>query len=553
MMLNRLKATLGLLAASLFALSIVSGNAFANGDDRCADARVLALVNGKIITVNPDDAIVSSVVIRDGRFAVVGRKAKGLGPCATVINLRGRTVIPGLIDSHAHYLRAGLRPGHDTRAIETAFSISEVQEVIAARAAGVPAGEFVTAITGFHQAQFTENRLPTLAELDAAAPNHPVYLQRGFNGPSVTNSLGKAFFEAAGIVVDDDGSLNAGAAFGALAAVQTFDDKVRGTRDLMAHSVGIGLTGVADASGGGGSSGTAFWFDSSAEAYAPALALWRDGGFTVRVRASFISRDDENLTALSARIANAFMGFGDGMFRVAGLGEQVTSPSPSPAYTLAVQKIAANGWSHRQHSSSVSENLGHLAAFQAADAIAPIADLHWSLEHVFSIDAATLDALIAIGAGVGVQDQRFLSSSTTRGGPPYRLIVDSGINAGAGTDSTNVAPLSPWLGLYYMTTGKNAGGNPVNAGQTISRLEALRLYTIGSAWLSKDENELGSIEVGKLADLVVLSDDYLTVADEDIKTITSVLTIVDGKIVHSDGTLRFDDDDDDHGDSDDSD
>lgn len=550
-MLNRLKATLGLLAASVFALSIASGNAFANGDDRCGDARVLALVNGKIITVNPNDAIVSSIVIRDGRFAVVGRKAKGLGPCATVINLRGRTVIPGLIDSHAHYLRAGLRPGHDTRAIETAFSISEVQAVIAARAAGVPAGEFVTAISGFHEVQFTENRLPTLAELDAAAPNHPVYLQRGFRGPSVTNSLGKAFFEAAGIVVGADGSLSAGAAFAALADVQTFDDKVRGTRDLMAHSVSIGLTGVADTGGGGGSSGTAFWFDSSAEAYAPALALWREGGFTVRVRANFISRDDENLTALSARIANAFMGFGDGMFRVAGFGEQVTSPSPSPAYTLAVQEIAANGWGHRQHSSSLNENLGHLAAFQTADAIAPIANLHWSLEHVFSIDAATLNELIALGAGVGVQDQRWLSGSTTRGGPSYRMIIDSGIHVGAGTDSTNVAALNPWLGLFYMTTGINAGGNLVNAGQTISRMEALRLYTVGSAWFSQDEDELGSIEVGKLADLVVLSDDYLTVADEDIKTITSVLTIVDGKIVHSDGTLRFDDDDDD--DSDDSD
>ena len=551
-MLNRLKATLGLLAASVFALSIVSGNVLANSDDRCGDARVLALVNGKIITVNPDDAIVSSVVIRDGRFSVVGNKAKGLGPCATVINLRGRTVIPGLIDSHVHYLRAGIRPGHDARAIDTAFSISEVQAVIAARASGVPDGEFVTAIAGFHEVQFAENRLPTLAELDAAAPDHPVYLQRGFNGPSVTNSLGKAFFEGAGLVVGGDGSLSAGAAFAALAAVQTFEEKVRGTRDLMAHSASIGLTGVADTGGGRGSSGTAFWFDSSAEAYAPALALWRDGGFTVRVRISFISGDDETLTAITARMENAFMGFGDGMLRVAGLGEQVTSPSTSTAYTLAVKKIAENGWGHRQHSSSVNENLSHLAAFQAADAIAPIADLHWALEHVFSIDAATLNALIALGAGVGVQDQRWLSGSTTRGGPPYRLVVDSGINAGAGTDSTNVAALNPWLGLYYMTTGINAGGNLVNAGQTISRLEALRLNTVGSAWISRDEDERGSIEVGKLADLVVLSDDYLTVADEDIRTITSVLTVVDGRIVHSDGTLRFDDDDDDDGsDSDD--
>jgi len=526
-------------------MSVIGGNAFANGDNRCGDARVLALVNGNIITVNSHDDVVSSLVIRDGRFVSVGGGLGGLGPCGQVINLRGHTAIPGLIDSHAHFLRAGLRPGHDMRAIETAFSISEVQAVIAERAAGVPADEFLTAIAGFHEVQFAEGRLPTLAELDVAAPNHPVYLQRGFNGPSVTNTLGKAFFEGAGLVVGADGSLSAGGAFAALAAVQTFDDKVRGTSDLMAHVNSIGLTMVMDTGGGGGSPGTAFWFDSSAEAYAPALALWREGGFTVRVRPFFISRDDENLTAISARIENAFMGFGDGMFRVAGLGEQVTSPSPSLAYTLAVEKIAENGWGHQQHSSSLDDNINHLAAFQAANLVAPIADLHWSLAHVFSIDQLTLDGLIALGAGVTVQDQRYLSGSTTRGGPSYRLIVDSGIHVGAGTDSTNVAALNPWLGLFYMVTGTNAGGNLVNAGQTLTRLEALRLNTAENAWFSQEEDELGSIEVGKLADLVVLSDDYLTVPDGDIRTITSVLTIVDGRIVFSDGTLGIDADDDD--------
>ncbi len=537
------------IASSALALSVIGGNAFADGDDRCGDARVLALVNGNIITVNPHDDVVSSLVIRDGRFVSVGSGMGGLGPCATVINLRGHTVIPGLIDSHIHFLRAGIRPGHDMRAIETAFSISEVQAVIAARATAVPAGEFLTAVGGFHEVQFAEGRLPTLAELDVAAPNHPVYVQRGFNGPSVTNTLGKGFFEGAGLVVGDDGSLSAGGAFAALAAVQTFDDKVRGTSDLMAHANSIGLTMVMDTGGGGGSPGTAFWFDSSAAAYAPALALWREGGFTVRVRPFFITRDDLNLSAISARIENAFMGFGDGMFRTAGFGERVVT-NPILDYAAAVLKIAENGWGHQHHSSSLAENTLNLAAFQAADAIAPIADLHWSLAHVFSIDVATLNGLIALGAGVTVQDQRYLRGGTN-GGPPYRLIVDSGIQAGAGTDASNVAAVSPWLGLYYMTTGINAGGNMVNSGQTISRLEALRLNTADNAWFSQDEDELGSIEVGKLADLAVLSDDYLTVPDGDIRTITSVLTIIDGRIVFSDGTLGIDDDDDDDDDEDD--
>lgn len=498
----------------------------------------IKIINANIITMDDDNPTASQLLIRGNRIVSVGT-GTGMGSGnpgnVEIINVHGRTVIPGLIDSHAHFLRAGLRPGHDMRTIETAFSISEVQAVIAERAAAVPAGEFLTAVGGFHEVQFAEGRLPTLAELDVAAPDHPVYLQRGFNGPSVTNTLGKAFFEGAGLVVGADGSLSAGGAFAALAAVQTFEDKVRGTSDLMAHANSIGLTMVMDTGGGGGSPGTAFWFDSSAEAYAPALALWRDGGFTVRVRPFFVTRDDLTLTAISARIENAFMSFGDGMFRTVGFGERVVS-NPSLDYAAAVLKIAENGWGHQHHSSSLAENTLNLAALQAADAIADIADLHWSLAHVFSIDAATLNGLIALGAGVTVQDQRYLSGGTN-GGPPYRFIVDSGIHVGAGTDSTNVAALNPWLGLFYMVTGTNAGGNLVNAGQTLTRLEALRLNTAENAWFSRDEDELGSIEVGKLADLVVLSDDYLTVPDEDIKTITSVLTIVDGEIVYSDGSL----------------
>jgi predicted amidohydrolase YtcJ len=113
------------------------------------------------------------------------------------------------------------------------------------------------------------------------------------------------------------------------------------------------------------------------------------------------------------------------------------------------------------------------------------------------------------------------------------MIVDSGIPVGTGTDSTNVAPLNPWLGIFYWTTGRNLAGNLTNAGRTITRLEALRLNTVGSAWFSKEEDELGSFEVGKLADLAVLSDDYLTVADEKLRRMTSVLTMQGGRVVHA--------------------
>src|SRR5688572_25474760 len=151
--------------------------------------------------------VVSKVRLGNGRFVEVGDAASPAGGCTDTIDLRGRTVIPGMIDNHFHVQLVGSRPGYETRAIETAFSIAEVQAVIRERAKEVPEGAFITAIGGLQPRQFTENRLPTLAELDAATSGHAVYIHSSFNGPSVTNSLGKKFFESAGVMVSATGSI----------------------------------------------------------------------------------------------------------------------------------------------------------------------------------------------------------------------------------------------------------------------------------------------------------------------------------------------------------
>ena len=171
-------------------------------DDRCADARDVKLVNGKIHTLDGRNSIVSSVTINNGKFtAVGGGGGSDDGPCMRVINLRGRTAVPGLIDNHNHIVLLGLRPGHDTR-LETAASIADVQAAIRARTRTVKPGEFITAMGGWTPAQFAENRLPTLAELDAASPNHPVLVFNSFLGPSTTNTLGRNFFTSRGVAVD---------------------------------------------------------------------------------------------------------------------------------------------------------------------------------------------------------------------------------------------------------------------------------------------------------------------------------------------------------------
>src|SRR6185436_8843100 len=154
----------------------------------------------------------------------------------------------------------------------------------------------------------------------------------------------------------------------------------------------------------------------------------------------------------------------------------------------------------------------------------------WSIIHLQSIDRPRLNALMELGAGASAQTWTYLGNA---GGPPFRRIVDTGIHAGVGTDSTNVSAFDPWLSLFYMTTGRNVAGMLTNDGQQISRTEAIRLYTEGSAWFSFDDHQLGSFVPGKYGDLAVLSEDYLSVPEQRIRKIQSVLTLVGGKAVHA--------------------
>jgi predicted amidohydrolase YtcJ len=202
----------------------------------------------------------------------------------------------------------------------------------------------------------------------------------------------------------------------------------------------------------------------------------------------------------------------------------------SPQFEPTARMIARHGWLLQQHSITLAENDFHIAAFKSIAREHPLEKLRWAIIHLQAIDDSRLQALKTLGCGASPQTWTYFGAG---GGPPFRRIVDSGVPAGVGTDSTNVAALDPWLSLFYMTTGRNVAGNVTNAGQQISRLEALRLYTQGAAWFSFDDHHVGSIEVGKYADLAVLSQDYLTVTEPAIRKIESVLTLLGGKVVHA--------------------
>ncbi|HLI83031.1 MAG TPA: amidohydrolase family protein [Bryobacteraceae bacterium] len=522
--------------------------------ETCADSSSLRLFNGRIHTMDRQDSVVGEVTIQQGRFAYLGPvRGARLDPCTKSIDLHGRTAVPGLVDNHNHIVLLGLRPGFDTR-LETAASIADAQALIRARAKDVPPGEFITAMGGWNPAQFAEKRLPTSAELDAAAPDHPVIVYQSFTGPAAVNTRAKAFFASKGIAVNDTGIIAANApsvaALDALRAAQTFADQKRGTLDAMAYAASVGVTTSADMGAfvipGLPDIQDSFTMDTLASAdpfhmYDAFNELHREGKMSMRLRIFFLSMDKQpDIPMLKERLLNSLLYFGDDMLRVSGIGEFATqwplfgNAAPPPNYTAALELIAKEGWPFQQHSLSPAEDQLAVNAFEKVNAITPIRDLRWSIAHAPRIDQATVNRLKAMGAGIAVHP--FLYLAAQGGGPPLRMILDSGIHVGAGSDSAQISTLDPWLMIYYMVTGKNASGALVNDKQQITRAEALRLYTANNGWFLHEEDKLGSIEPGKFGDVVVLNEDYFDarkVPDEEIRRLKSVLTVVGGKVVHN--------------------
>ncbi len=524
----------------------------------------LALVNGRIHTMDGSERVVSSALIRDGRFFEVGDNLGALGSGVRKIDLGGRVALPGLVDTHNHIVLMGLRPGYHTP-LENAYSIADVQQTIAARRPDVPESNWITTIGGFNPSQFTENRLPTLSELDEAVSDRPVYIQVSFAGPSTTNSRGKAFFESRGVPVGPDGSISGGLGLAGTSAtqlalyelrkMQTFEDKKRTTLDTMGYATRVGVTSHIDqgawpSSGScGAGCGCAYDLppdcgqapdDSAAHAdeylmHLPFVEVHREGRMSVRVRVNFLLFEkDPALPKLRGRLANTWPLFGSEYLQTGGIGEFSADGAvtlPHPVWLEATTLIAKARWRNENHSIISPDDETIITGWETVNRVAPITDLRWVLAHVPAITDGRLNRLKALGCGVNLSGFSYFGAG---GGPPYRRIVDNGIRAAAGGDGMQIAPMNPFIHMYHATTGRNARGNVGNAGQQISRLEALRLWTSATSWFFDDE-PVGKVEVGNYGDLIVLNDDYFSVPDERLRQLRSVLTVVGGKVVHNEG------------------
>src|SRR4051812_18968491 len=575
-----------------------------------ARTKDVVLVNGRIHTMDDRNSIVSSVTIRDGRFVDVG--AGGRGP-SRVIDLGGRTVVPGLIESHTHFVSLANRPGYHVAQWELASNIAEVLALLAARRKDVPPGQFITAMGAGTPRMFAELRLPTLAEIDAAVPDRPVFLYQGGGGPARTNTLGKQFFESATAplagpcVVQADGSLttvsgvnHANRALYHLRIRQTFDEKKRSALDAQAFSASVGITAVLDQTLVAVATGTlqpetldpqpnhALFNLNHYRMYDAWLQLQRENRNLIRLQINFLHNQGfipelgtdiaKQLPELRERLKNQFQFFGNDMVRTGAIGEWAAPfAAPSNANGFAVwlesQRLVAKArWRNENAQGGTPTNNDAIeqvvSTYEQMDAeqIAAgfpdgIKSLRWGLQHADFATPTQLARLKALNCGVSMSGFRWLNGAPRADGLPvgplYPQILASGIPAGLHEDGVHIAPHNPWFPLHYATTGLNVLGQQINPGQQISRQQALHAYTRGNAWYMNRENELGSIEKGKFADLVVLDRDYFGVTDADMRKIRPVLTVVAGKVVHDTGVVHFDrndghdddrdDDDDDRG------
>ncbi len=555
------------LATTAGATAALAGPAAVVSDAQNAaplpDEITLALVNGRIHTMDAADAVVNTVTIRNGRFRTVGGRPPKAGPNARIIDLHGRTVTPGLVEPHIHIVSLANRPGYHT-ILENTTSIREVQEALAARRKDVPAGAWITSMGGWHPNQWAEHRHPTLAELDEAVPDRPVLLYERFTGPAATNSMGKAFFDAADAappVHPDIKKVNVSAT-GAIAPagftgggpsasalfllrrIQTFDDKKRSTIDAMRYAASVGLTSHLDQvlfpTPGPLHPNQILSNLDQYRMYDSWLELHRQGLTIVRLQMNFLqNQSDPQLPELKERLRNQFPFFGDDMMRTGAIGEWAAPLNSGAVWREAQHLVGQAGWRNENAVQNLAGLRQVVEEYEAVNKEHDITQLRWVVHHVPEVNADLLTRLKALGCGVEMGAFRWVTSSDPKivAGPPFRTIVDHGVQVGIHGDGVHIAPLNPWLHIYYATTGINSFGDQVNPGQHLTRAEALRLFTRNNSWFLRMENKIGSIEPGKLADLAVLDRDYFAVPDAELKKIRSVLTIVDGKIVHDAGAL----------------
>jgi len=485
----------------------------------------LILLHGKILTLDERSSIREAMAVSEGRIAALGRSTEIMelaGRKTRVVDLHGRTVIPGLIDSHIHAIRAALSYSVEVNWIGTS-SLEEALGRVREAARTAKPGDWLIVAGGWTPEQFREKRRPTQSELAAVAGEHPAYVQLSYAWALMTPAAFKALNIATDADVGPRGKLDedadgkkTGGISGDTATITalfsrlpspSFEQRVAGTRAFFRELNRLALTGVVDPGG----------FGMAPRDYQALFKLWQDKALTVRVVYTVFAQkrgseleDYRNLTQLLP------MGMGDEMLRFNGIGENVAwgmynNDNPSEADKAQFYEIAK--WAaerrmslnmHWHNDRSVGQLLD---IFERVDRESPIKGLRWAVAHLNDASAATLERMKALGVGWAMQDamyfdgerfQKEKGAEAARRAPPLKTALRIGVNVGAGTDAHRVASYNPFVALRWMLDGKTVAGTLLRGPEEApTREEALRMYTLGSAWFARDEDKRGSLLVGK--------------------------------------------------------
>jgi predicted amidohydrolase YtcJ len=533
----------------------------------------LIVLNGKVTTQDDARPQAGAFAVRDGVFVAVGNDgdvAQFRGPWTRVIDAGGRRIIPGLNDSHLHAVRGGRFYNLELR-WDGVDTLERALEMIRQQAKRTPPGQWVRVVGGWTPYQFREKRMPTVAELNEAAPRTPVFVlflysqallnQAGVEALKLTPGSAPPeggryeFVDGGGAILHAEP--NPAILYGTIARMPQLsaEDQVNSTRQFYRELNRFGLTSAIDPGGGG---------HAYPDDYQATKTLAAQPKFPIRIAnylfaqksgteledyQKWTSSEKLNLNLAAMRLNGFFVeGAGENLVWSAGDYENFMAPRPElnekmeRELAAVTRLLARHQWPMRIHATYDQSITRMLDVFEPVFAETAY-KARWGIDHAETISPRNIARLKAMGGGVAVQDRMAFAGEifaerygkeAAASAPPLRKLVDAGIPLGGGTDATRVSSHNPWLSLYWMVSGKTLGGTQLmSAENRLTREEALRVFTIGSAWFSREENVKGRVAVGQFADFTILSADYFSVDEEQIRGIESVLTVTGGDIVYA--------------------
>jgi predicted amidohydrolase YtcJ len=537
----------------------------------------IIIINGKIATLDDNNSQAQAVAITGNKVTLTGTNTQVLkfkGKQTKLIDAKGNRVIPGLFDSHLHVIRGGRFYNTELR-WDGVSSLKRALEMLKEQAQRMPQGQWIRVVGGWNEYQFEEKRLPTLEEINAATGDVPAFILYLY-GKAWLNKAGLQKLSinadtpnpAGGLVEKDNegnptGLLvaepNAFVLYSTLAKLPelTTEEKINSTLQYMTELNRLGVTAVMDAGGG---------FQNFPDDYGITDSLNKLGKITVRLPYFLFAQkkgselnDFTKWTGMVEIDVHGHNGVNEVDYHVEGGGENLVMDAgdfenflfPRPELPASmennlkavIQLLVKNRWPFRLHATYNESITRDLDVIEAVNKETPLNGLVWFIDHAETISDENLQRIKALGGGLAIQHrmayqgENFIhryGKKAALAAPPVKRMLALGLPVGLGTDGTRVASYNPWIALYWITSGKTIGGTQVMAKENVlDRTTALKLITSGGYSLLKEQAK-GRIQKGYYADLIILDKDYFTVQDEVIKTISSKLTIVDGKIVYGD-------------------